>query len=100
MLRRRAEARWRITADDVADLAELQFALLRAAATWVRPGGQLIYSVCTWTRSETVDLLERALPEGFDIDIDVQPPWRPWGSGVLLAHDATDGMFMVRMVRR
>ncbi|MEY2754927.1 MAG: hypothetical protein RJB65_1285, partial [Actinomycetota bacterium] len=38
-LRRRADARWRVAADDVASLAELQRQMLLAAAPLVRPGG-------------------------------------------------------------
>src|SRR2546430_6972172 len=53
VLRRRPDARWRITADDVDELARLQREMLTAAAELVRPGGRLVYSVCTLTRAET-----------------------------------------------
>ena len=48
-LRRRADARWRITPPDVDQLADLQRRILVAAAPLVRPGGWLVYSVCTLT---------------------------------------------------
>lgn len=54
-LRRRADARWRIRESDVVDLAALQNRLLRAAASLVRPGGVLVYSVCTITAAESID---------------------------------------------
>jgi 16S rRNA (cytosine967-C5)-methyltransferase len=51
-MRRHPETRWRRTADDVAELAAIQASLLDVAAGLVRPGGVLVYSVCTFTRAE------------------------------------------------
>jgi 16S rRNA (cytosine967-C5)-methyltransferase len=48
-LRRRADARWRITEPDIAVLATLQRDIIAAASPLVRPGGWLIYSVSTLT---------------------------------------------------
>ena len=42
-LRRRPEARWRKQPSDVAELAGLQFALLRSAVAALKPGGLLAY---------------------------------------------------------
>ena len=50
VLRRRPDARWRVQPGDVARLAGLQRRLLAAAVPLVRPGGVLVYSVCTLTR--------------------------------------------------
>jgi len=99
-LRRRADARWRITANDVAELADLQRRLLVAAAELVRPGGRLVYSVCTITAAESID---HPVPAGLEID-DRAPTtgtWRPFGHGWrVLPHDAdTDGMVLVRYRR-
>lgn len=102
VLRRRPEARWRIGPDQVAPLAELQRELLRAAAEVVRPGGVVVYSVCTLTHEETsgVDWAARELP-GLEAEPPPGPPWRPRGRGaLLLPHDAhTDGMFVLRLRR-
>ncbi|MFK8026071.1 MAG: transcription antitermination factor NusB [Ilumatobacter sp.] len=99
-LRRRADARWRITPDDVADLARLQAQLLTAAASMVAPGGRLVYSVCTLLDVESVD---HATPDGFEVDA-AEPPsgrWRAHRQGWrVLPHDAdTDGMVMIRYRR-
>jgi len=50
---RNPHARWTTQPRDVAELGVRQFELLSAVASAVKPGGKLIYSVCTLTRSET-----------------------------------------------
>lgn len=94
VLRRRPDARWRVVPDDVTELASLQFSLLRRAATLVKPGGTLVYSVCTVTRAETVDVADGiGGPDLTPLPLEADH-WMPWGSGGLLLpqdHD-TDGM--------
>ncbi len=63
---RNPHARWTTTPQDVAELGELQVRLLSHAASSLKPGGKLIYAVCTLTRGETVnvaDALTKNLPE-------------------------------------
>lgn len=52
VLRRHPEVKWRIRADDVARMADTQRALLDHVSQRVRPGGILLYSVCTFTYEE------------------------------------------------
>jgi len=104
VLRRRPDARWRIEPQDVDDLARLQLVLLEAASRAVKPGGRLLYSVCTLTRPETLLVDEWAaetLPE-FDAVAPPGTPWRPHGRGaILLPSDAqTDGMFVLVLERK
>ncbi len=49
------DARWRKEPSQIGELAQLQSRLLHAAAAWVKPGGRLVYSVCTLTAEETVE---------------------------------------------
>jgi 16S rRNA (cytosine967-C5)-methyltransferase len=60
-LRRRPEARWRHGPQELERLAALQLELLRAAVAAVRPGGHVLYSVCTWTSAETDEVVDAAL---------------------------------------
>lgn len=53
---RNPHARWTTELRDVKELAEVQKTLLCHAARAVKPGGRLIYSVCTLTHSETHDV--------------------------------------------
>jgi 16S rRNA (cytosine967-C5)-methyltransferase len=101
VLRRRPEARWRLQPESVDQLAGLQRELLAAAAAMVQPGGRLVYSVCTLTRAETVDVDEwaaTALPE-LVAEAPPDAPWRAWGRGALLLPQAagTDGMYLLTL---
>jgi 16S rRNA (cytosine967-C5)-methyltransferase len=104
VLRRRADARWRLQADAIDELAALQRELLAAAAPLVRPGGVLVYSVCTLTDAETRavdDWARDALPEFVALD-PPGAPWRPHGRGALLLPQAagTDGMYVLALQKR
>ncbi|MGQ0519991.1 MAG: transcription antitermination factor NusB [Actinomycetota bacterium] len=103
VLRRRPDARWRVQPDDVPRLAGLQRALLAAAVPLLRPGGVVVYSVCTLTRAETVEIdewLAGAFP-GLEAQPAPGPPWEPLGRGALLLPQAagTDGMFALALRR-
>jgi 16S rRNA (cytosine967-C5)-methyltransferase len=98
-LRRRADARWRITEVDVTELAALQRRIIVAAAQLVRPGGWLAYSVCTLTAEESID---HPVPDGFEpISASPAPEWRAYGHGwrVLPHEHDTDGMVLIRYRR-
>jgi 16S rRNA (cytosine967-C5)-methyltransferase len=56
-LRRHPELRWRRRPEDVPRLAALQRAILHQVAPLVRPGGVLVYAVCTLTREENEDVV-------------------------------------------
>jgi 16S rRNA (cytosine967-C5)-methyltransferase len=58
-LRRHPELRWRRRPGDVERLAHLQQAILDGVAPLVRPGGVLVYAVCTLTREENEDAVAR-----------------------------------------
>jgi len=50
---RNPHARWTTTPQDVKELAEIQQRLLGHAVPVLKPGGKLIYAVCTLTKAET-----------------------------------------------
>jgi 16S rRNA (cytosine967-C5)-methyltransferase len=102
-LRRRADLRWRVDPSSVERLADLQRRLLGAAADLLRPGGMLVYSVCTLTTAESSDVDGGLAAERPDL-VPVDPPgalWEPWGRGGILLPQAagTDGMCLFRYVR-
>jgi 16S rRNA (cytosine967-C5)-methyltransferase len=103
-LRRRPDARWKIDAAAPARLATVQRSMVDAAADLVRPGGLLVYSVCTLTDVETIAVEEHLATTRPDLVAEPPPaePWQPHGRGArLLPHAAgTDGMYLLRRRRR
>ncbi|MEP6972559.1 MAG: 16S rRNA (cytosine(967)-C(5))-methyltransferase RsmB [Actinomycetota bacterium] len=64
--RRRPELLWRPRRAELSPLARLQVEIASAASDRLRPGGRLVYSVCTFPRAETdaaCDALMRHRPE-------------------------------------
>lgn len=68
---RNPHARWTTSLEDVQELAELQRRLLAHAAPSVKPGGKLVYAVCTLTRAETEETVRQ-----FN---ETQPEFEPMG---------------------
>lgn len=108
VVRRRPDVRWRREASDGRRLAALQGELLDRAAEAVRPGGTLVYSVCTWTEAESVAVVEAFLVmngDRFDaepLELPGAPVRRTDDPGVQLAPHSndTDGMYVCRFRRR
>ena len=91
-LRRRPEARWRHGPGDVAGLVELQLDLVEAAADAVRPGGTVLYSVCTWTGAETDGVVAELLERRDDLRLEETRQLWPH-------RDGADGMFLARLFK-
>ncbi len=73
-LRRRPEARWRRSAEDVAGLTVLQKKLLNTALDSVRPGGVVAYVTCSPHLAETAFVVMDVLKGRSDIEaIDARP---------------------------
>jgi len=108
-LRRHPEVKLRRTPDDVDRVAALQARLLAQVSGSVKPGGLLVYAVCTLTPEESDEQVERFLAANPDFH-----PERPPPGWALPAADAdcldeqgrlrifphrtgTDGFFAVRL---
>jgi 16S rRNA (cytosine967-C5)-methyltransferase len=60
-LARNPEIKWRLQAEDLADLHRRQAAILSSALERVSPGGRLVYSCCSLEREEGEDVVEESL---------------------------------------
>jgi 16S rRNA (cytosine967-C5)-methyltransferase len=97
--RRNPETRWRVTPERLARLAALQARLLDLGATLLRPGGRLVYAVCSLLAEEGRDQAEALrrrsslVPEALSMEAG-----REAGAGRLLSpgRDGTDGFFVAR----
>lgn len=73
---RNPQRRWTTPPETVGRLAELQGKLLEVASGSVKPGGKLVYSVCTLTRLETVGVVEKFEQGRPDFErLDAPNPW-------------------------
>jgi 16S rRNA (cytosine967-C5)-methyltransferase len=63
-LRRHPEIRWRLRPEDLPQLARRQSLLLERAAALVRPGGRLVYSVCSIEPEEGEQIVDAFLAAG------------------------------------
>ncbi len=101
---RNPDARWRMSAEDIAARAITQRQLLHNVAARVKPGGLLVYSLCTLTASESRDVVEHFIAEhsSFQLEPFIDPlngqqaPGERWlqpdeGPG--------DGMYFARLRR-
>lgn len=102
--RRNPDARWTTEPEAIRRLAETQAQLLHAASAGVKPGGNLVYSVCTLTPTETTGVINAFLESHPDFHLDPFP--HPFMEGstdgkmLIWPQDAdTDAMFVARMIR-
>jgi 16S rRNA (cytosine967-C5)-methyltransferase len=76
-LRRRPEARWRRTPEDVEELRPLQERLLDSAITSVRPGGVVAYVTCTPHPREAGSVVDAVLGRRSDAALEDARPLMP-----------------------
>lgn len=111
VLRRNPESRWNRTAADVRELATLQADILDQVAPLVQPDGLLLYSVCTFTQRETIEVVRAFLerhPQFLldDLRQSVPETWRELiaADGMLHTyphrHDGMDAFFAARLRRK
>jgi len=107
VLRRNPEIRWRRTKDDIRRMAALQKTILENVAPLVRPGGVLLYSLCTLTPEETTGVVEAFLRDHAEFEVeDLRPLFPDWSElfdsrGMLRTyphlHGGMDAFFAVRL---
>jgi 16S rRNA (cytosine967-C5)-methyltransferase len=94
---RNPHARWTTTPQDVKELAAIQRDILEHVAKSIKPGGRLVYSVCTLTRSETADVANAftaAHPDFEAVNVFANPP-TPASQVSLWPHELNaNGMFI------
>lgn len=70
VLGKKPEIKYRVLPEDISSLAELQRSILKNAATYVRPGGKLLYSTCTINKEENEDNARWFLDTFDDYDLE------------------------------
>ena len=99
-LQSRPDLRWRTSPERITELRRIQTAVLSAGARAVTPGGALVYSVCTISRTESVDVIGAFLTAHPEFTVEPvtganEGPFRQ----TLPHRDGTDGFFVARLRR-
>lgn len=102
--RRHPDVLHRTGTRQIADMAELQAALLARAAGWLKPGGVLVYAVCSLEREEGEDQAAKVALDPLPIRADELPAgllpteqgWLRTDPGMLAEHGGLDGFFVAR----
>ena len=108
--RRHPEVLYRARPSIIEQSAELQAQLLARAADWVKPGGSLVYAVCSLEPQEGEERIEAFLSERTDYRLEpaaarvegIAPHPRGWLRvlpGMLGAEGGLDGFFTAHLVR-
>ena len=102
--RRHPDVLHRIGERHIGEMAELQAALLERAAEWVKPGGRLVYAVCSMEQAEGADQAMRVSLATDPISADELPDgigstpegWLQTDPGMLSEAGGLDGFFIAR----
>jgi 16S rRNA (cytosine967-C5)-methyltransferase len=101
--RRNPEGRWRLTPQRLERLAKVQAHVLDLAAPLVKPGGALVYAVCSVLAREGKEQVDAFLGRhsSWAVQDALDDMGRVDGAGRLLTpgHDGTDGFFVARLGR-
>jgi 16S rRNA (cytosine967-C5)-methyltransferase len=110
--RRHPEVLYRGSPRIIRDSAEMQARLLARAASWVKPGGALVYSVCSLEPDEGEAIVRRFLEQNRAYAVTPPAPgelpdfvtsspegWVRILPGLLESEGGLDGFFAVRLVR-
>jgi len=101
--RRNPEGRWRLTSERLDRLVASQQRLVGIAAELVKPGGRLVYAVCSLLSREGAGQIDAFLADRSSWISEAAPiaGGRSDGAGQLLTpgHDRTDGFFVARLKR-
>lgn len=98
ILRRKPDIKWTKTPEELKELTEIQYQILKNAAAYVKKGGRLVYSTCTINTEENEKNIEKFLKENADFKID--DDFAPFGRQLLPNTDNTDGFFIAPMERK
>jgi len=90
-LQSRPDLRWQPRRGEIGELASKQAELLNAAAAQVKPGGTLVYSVCTISNAEGADVVDAFLSQRGE-DFAAEGRWQ-----LLPSEDGTDGFFLAKL---
>ena len=98
-LRRHPEIRWRLNPEKIDEFAKTGLALLKAASSHVAPGGSIVFSTCTITRAENIDVVKAFLASDEGASFALAPIGGAPCFNPALKPGSPDAHFAVRLVK-
>ncbi len=96
IFRRHPDVLHRVRPRAIAALAEAQKAMLMRAADWLKPGGTLVYSVCSLEPEEGEEVAEDFIARRTDYGLDERQRILP---GAYAEEGGADSFFIARFIR-
>ncbi len=103
IIRRKPDIKW--TKEDISALPDIQYRILKTAAGYLKPGGELVYSTCTLNRCENEDVVCRFVENNPDFEfvpVVLTEALARENSGYVTLfpnRDGTDGFFISKIKR-
>ena len=103
IIRRKPDIKW--NKDDIEELPQIQYKILKNASKYLKVGGELVYSTCTIIKRENEDVINRFLKENenFELsEIKLQGKLQRENKGYITLYpniDGTDGFFISKIKR-
>ncbi|MDD5090059.1 MAG: transcription antitermination factor NusB [Candidatus Wallbacteria bacterium] len=69
VIRRHPGIKWEKRRNDLGNLSRVQLMLLEQAVSLLSPGGHIVYSTCTFSRLETVKVVENLLSKHSELEV-------------------------------
>lgn len=98
-LRRHPEIRWRLNPEKIDEFAKTGLALLKSVSTHVTPGGSIVFSTCTITRAENIDVVKAFLASDEGASFALAPIGGAPCFNPALKPGSPDAHFAVRLVK-
>jgi len=93
VLRRRLEARWRVSEASLIELSRLQYELALGGAGALKVGGKMVYSTCTLEPEENQNVLTAVIAAGMGLAMEEERQLFPASGG-------GDGVYMASLVKK
>ena len=106
--RRHPDVLHRIGPRQIEEMAELQASLIARASDWLKPGGEMIYSVCSLEPEEGEDQIENAALDAAPVTAEFLPQgimsapqgWLRTDPAILSEVGGMDGFFISRFINK
>jgi len=97
VIRRNPDTKWKLRAEDIENLKQVQLEILSSYSKMTKKGGKLVYATCSLLREENMEVVEKFLSGA-----GRNSGWCPDTEPLVLTpdKDGCDGFFAIRLERK